>query len=31
MMLGGIKIFKGNNFKDKRKNIWTSWLKKNIE
>ena len=28
MMLGGIKIFKGNNFEDKRGNIWTSWLKK---
>ena len=28
MMLGGIKIFKGNNFKDKRGYIWTSWLKK---
>ena len=28
MMLGGIKIFKGNNFKDKRGYIWTSWLNK---
>ena len=27
-MLDGIKIFKGNNFKDKRGYIWTSWLNK---
>ena len=25
-MLKGIKLFKGNNFRDKRGLLWTSWI-----